>query len=232
MKRTSLLTLWMAMIFILPGSMMAGEEAASIPQEIVLSSPDTTGGMPLHQALSQRHSVRSFTEQELTLAQISQILWAANGITRPEIGKRTAPSPMATFPARIYLANKKGVYLFDPKGLKLTLFLEGDQRSRLSTQKSVLTAPISLIAVSDMEKTKRTLEERWKGIPESEKWATFFCVAEGGGISENIYLEVTSLGLGTVFVGGFKKDEITELLKLKSEVILWVMPIGYEKPAQ
>jgi hypothetical protein len=63
--------------------------------------------MPLHQALSQRHSVRSFTDQEVGLREISQILWAANGIIRPESGKRTAPSPMATYPpASIWPINK------------------------------------------------------------------------------------------------------------------------------
>ncbi len=165
MKKRSLISLLAVGFFLLlPMALMAAEEGtAAIPREIVLSKPDTTGGMPLHQALFQRHSVRNFMDQELSLDQISQILWAANGITRPESGKRTAPSPMATFPARIYLANKQGVYAFSPQEMKLTLVTEGDHRARLSSYKSVLSAPVSLIAVADTEKTKRTMDVRWKG---------------------------------------------------------------------
>lgn len=227
MRRSVLQMVLITLGLLLPMSLLAAELSAA-PQEIVLMKPDTTGGMPLNQALSLRHSVRSFTDQDLGLKEISQILWAANGITRPESGKRTAPSPMATYPASIYLANKQGVYFFDPKEMKLTLIVEGDQRSRLSGQKSVLTAPVSLILVSDTEKLKRTMDQRWKGNPENEKLSVIFCANEAGAIAQNVYLEATSLGLATVYVGGFNKKEITELLQLKGEMVLLVMPIGYE----
>jgi SagB-type dehydrogenase family enzyme len=232
MRKPLLLMLSVVLGLLLPISLLAAEPSSPAPKEIVLSKPDTAGGMPLHRALSQRHSVRSFTDQEVGLKEISQILWAANGITRPESGKRTAPSPMATYPARIYLANQEGVYLFDPQGMKLILMGEGDQRSRLSGQKSVLTAPVSLIVVSDTAKMKRTLDERWKGNPENEKLSVLFCAYEGGAIAQNVYLEVTSLGLATVFVGGFNKKEITDLLRLRGEMVLVVMPIGYEAAAK
>jgi len=229
MSQRFLLLALIGLFLLVPQVLMAAEGATAIPKEIVLSKPDTTGGMPLHQALFQRHSVRDFTDQELDLGQISQILWAANGITRPESGKRTAPSPMATFPARIYLANKQGVYLFTPQEMKLTLVVEGDHRARLSSYKSVLSAPVSLIAVADTEKTKRTMDVRWKDNPENEKLSVLFCHDEGGAMAQNVYLEATSLGLSTVFVGGYNKKEIIDLLQLKGEMLLWVMPIGYEK---
>lgn len=230
MLQRFLLLALVGLFLLVPQALMAAEEgAAAIPKEIVLSKPDTTGGMPLHQALFQRHSVRDFTDQELDLDQISQILWAANGITRPESGKRTAPSPMATFPTRIYLANKQGAYSFSPQEMKLTLVAEGDHRARLSSYKSVLSAPVSLIAVADTEKTKRTMDVRWKDNPENEKLSVLFCHDEGGAMAQNVYLEATSLGLSTVFVGGYNKKEIIDLLQLKGEMILWVMPIGYEK---
>jgi len=232
MRKPILLPSLIVLSLLLPLSLMAAEQSSPVPNEISLLKPDTTGGMPLHQALSQRHSVRSFTDQEVGLREISQILWAANGITRPESGKRTAPSPMATYPACIYLANNQGVYLFDPQTMKLTLMVEGDHRSRLSGQKSVLTAPVSLIVVSDTAKMRRTMDERWKGNPENERLAVLFCAYEGGAIAQNVYLQATSLGLATVFVGGFNKREITDLLRLRGEMVLLVMPIGYEATAK
>jgi len=92
-------------------------------------------------------------------------------------------------------------------------------------------APVSLIAVSDTAKTKTKMEERWKDRPDKDKdkESVLFCHDEGGAMAQNIYLEATALGLGTVFVGGYNKKEITDLLQLKGEMILWVMPIGYEK---
>ncbi len=68
--------------------------------------------------------------------------------------------------------------------------------------------------------------------PENEKLSVLFCHDEGGAMSQNVYLEATSLGLSTVFIGGYNKKEITDLLQLKGEMILWVMPIGYEKTTQ
>ncbi len=229
MSNRFIFALSVCICLLFPLNLMAAEESTAIPREIALSGPDTSGGIPLNQALSKRHSVREFTEQEVTWDDLSQILWAADGITRPESGKRTAPSPMATYPARIYLANKQGVYLFDVKEMKLTLVVEGDCRARLSSYKSVSMAPLSLIAVADTAKTKATMDVRWKGNPENDKLSVLFCHDEAGAMAQNIYLEATSLGLGTVFVGGFKKKEITDLLQLKEEMILWVMPIGYEK---
>jgi len=215
---------------LLPLSLMA-KEASTVPKEITLSSPDTSGGMPLNQALLQRHSVREFTDQEVGWGDLSQILWAADGITRPESGKRTAPSPMATYPTRIYLANKQGIYLFHVQEMKLTLVVEGDHRKSLSWYKSVEMAPVSLIAVCDTAKTLARMQERWKDRTEKDlaKETILFCHDEAGAMAQNIYLEATALGLGTVFVGGYNKKEINDLLKLKEEMILWVMPIGYPK---
>jgi SagB-type dehydrogenase family enzyme len=224
-----MLVFWLCICLLLPVGLMAAEESTPVPREITLSSPDTSGGMPLNQALFKRHSVREFTEQEVEWNDLSQILWAADGITRSESGKRTAPSAMAVYPARIYLASKQGVYLFHVQEMKLTLVVEGDHRKSLSRYKSVEMAPVSLIAVADTAKTKATMDVRWKGNPENEKLSVLFCHDEGGAMAQNIYLEATSLGLATVFVGGFNKKEISDLLQLKGEVILWVMPIGYEK---
>jgi SagB-type dehydrogenase family enzyme len=223
---------WLGVLLLLPAGPMAAQDPASAPQEIALSSPDVSGGMALNLAFSQRHSVRSFTDREVELRQISQLLWAANGITRPQSGKRTAPSPIATYPASIYLVNRQGVYLFVPQSMKLNLIAAGDHRSRLSTQKPVQSAPVSLIVVSDIGKVKRVLDERLKGNPENEKLATLYCAFEAGGIAENVYLEATSLGLGTVFVAGIDKKEISVLLQLNGEIPQLAMPIGYEKPVQ
>jgi len=208
----------------------AGAEPHSSPrQEIFLLKPETSSGLPLHQALSQRRSVRSFSPEEVGWKDISQILWAADGISRPESGKRTAPSPMATYPTTIYLANREGIYRFDPQQMKLTLIAGGDHRSRLSDQKSVQAAPLSLIVVSDTGRLRQTMDQRWKGNPENEKLSLHFCAIEAGAIAQNIYLEATSLGLATVLVGGFNRKEIEELLHLKGETVFLVMPIGHEK---
>jgi nitroreductase len=72
------------------------------------------------------------------------------------------------------------------------------------------------------------MDQRWKGNPENERLSVLFCANEAGAIAQNVYLEATSLGLATVFVGGFNKKEITDLLRLKEETIFLVMPIGCE----
>lgn len=231
MSKRLMLALLLCVCVLVPLNLMAGE-STPVPREIILSGPDASGGMPLNQAFSQRHSVRSFREEEVGLKDISQLLWAAYGINRPESGKRTAPSPIATYPASIYVVNKQGVYFFVPQTMKLILVTEGDYRSRLSVQKPVQSAPVSLVIVSDVSKVKRTLDERLKGNPGNEKMAVLYCAFEAGGIAENIYLEATSLGLGTVFVAGINKKEIADLLQLKGEMPQLAMPIGYEMPIQ
>ena len=231
MSKRLMLALLLCVCVLVPLNLMA-EESTPVPREIILSGPDASGGMPLNQAFSQRHSVRSFREEEVGLKDISQLLWAAYGINRPESGKRTAPSPIATYPASIYVVNKQGVYFFVPQTMKLILVTEGDYRSRLSVQKPVQSAPVSLVIVSDVSKVKRTLDERLKGNPGNEKMAVLYCAFEAGGIAENIYLEATSLGLGTVFVAGINKKEIADLLQLKGEMPQLAMPIGYEMPIQ
>ena len=124
--------------------------------------------------------------------------------------------------------------MFSPQEMKLTLVVEGDHRKSLSWYKSVEMAPVSLIAVADTAKTLARMQERWKDRTEKDlaKETVLFCHDEGGAMAQNIYLEATSLGLSTVFVGGYNKKEITDLLQLKGEMMLWVMPIGYEKTTQ
>ena len=119
---------------------------------IKLSSPDKNRGSSIMKALSDRHSDREYAAKELSLQDLSDLLWAANGINRPD-GKRTAPSALNKQDIDIYVIMKEGAYLYDAKANSLQPIAKGDHRAAVAgSQDFVKSAPVSLVLVSDLSR--------------------------------------------------------------------------------
>ena len=189
----------------------------------------------IEQALFNRRSVRRYTDEALTLQEVSQLLWAAQGITvRPDRRRgRIAPSAGALLPLEIYLTVRNvdgletGVYRFMSEGHKLRKVLAGDIHAELSTaalgQPWVSQAPINIVIAAIYERTTRKYGER--GIR--------YVHMEVGHVGQNISLQVISLNLGTVVVGAFDDDRVHEIIRMaENEVPLYIMPVGRLAPGR
>ncbi len=191
-------------------------------KEIVLPPPVTTGGMSLAEAISKRRSVRHFTSEPLTIEQISQLAWAAQGITDPATGHRAAPSAGATYPLELYLLTKDGVFHYLPQGHKLVRLSDRDRRDDLSKaalgQSSVSQAPLDIVIAAVFSRTEAKYKDR----------ARQYVYLEAGHAAENIVLQGVALGLGSVTVGAFRDQAVSEVLELPSDQTpLSVIPVGH-----
>jgi len=191
-----------------------------------------TSNMSVDQAIKNRRSVRTFSTTPLTLQDVSQLLWASQGITDSERNYRATPSAGHVFPMEIYLVTgnssvnglEAGIYHYNPFNNTLEKIVEGDQRYNLSQaahqQKWVNEAPISLVITGNYQKMKEKYPD--------ERISTRFVDIEAGHIGENIYLEAIAHGLGTVAIGSFYDDQMINLLKLPSnETPIYIYPVGY-----
>lgn len=199
-------------------------------EEIKLPSPQLEGKMSVEEALARRRSRREFKDYSLTMEQVSQLLWSAQGITEKKRGFRTAPSAGATYPLDIYLVVgkdkvedlKAGVYHYNPLHHSLTVILEEDQRRELARaclrQKFIEDAPISLIITAEFSRITNRYGKR--GI--------YYAYMEAGHIGQNVYLQAESLGLGTVVIGAFYEEDVSQALNLpEPHIPLYVMPVGH-----
>jgi nitroreductase len=187
---------------------------------VKLPVPQTEGGKPLMQALKERKSSREFSPKELSLQVISDLLWAANGINRPDSGYRTAPSAMNMQEIEIYLAKTDGLYLFDAKENSLIPVLTGDIRAATGGQPFVKDAPLNLIYVADLKKMSKP----------SADVVDFYAAADTGFVSENVYLYCASAGLVTVVRGWFDKPALAKAMQLRNDQkIILTQTVGYPK---
>jgi len=189
--------------------------------DIVLPDPQKSGGTPLMEALNNRQSIREFDTEDLSLQQLSDLLWAANGINRPDENKRTAPTAMNNQEIDIYVSVKSGVYLYDAAFHSLKAIKEGDYRKDMGRQDFVATAPVVLVYVADFGKMSFALDKKTK---------TFYTAVDVGYISQNVYLFAASENLATVVLGWISKDHIAKILNLnKNQKVLLSQPIGNKK---
>ena len=187
---------------------------------IQLLPPQTEGGKPLMQALKERKSMRAFSTKELPLQVLSDLLWAASGINRPESGGRTAPTAKNMQEIDIYVAKKEGLYLFDPKTNTLMPVLAEDIRTFTGEQSFVKDAPLNLIYVTDHTKMENLTGEQ----------KDFYSATDTGFISENVYLFCASSGLATVVRGWINKLTLTKVMKLRpNQNIILAQTVGYPK---
>jgi Nitroreductase family len=157
--------------------------AAQDLKPVKLPPPQTDGGRPLMQVLKDRKSTREFGPGTLSPQTLSNLLWAAFGINRPD-GHRTAPSAMNWQEVTIYVANAQGVYIYDAKDDVLNPVLAGDFRAATGTQSFVKDAAVNLVYVSDLSKTGRAASSE----------AETFTAADVGFIAQNVYLYCASEG--------------------------------------
>ncbi len=207
---------------------------------IDLPAPSTDGSLSLESAIQQRRSVRTFTSASLSLSDISQILWAGQGITQ-EIenapsgwpgeqwpgGLKSAPSAGALYPLELYLLNgsveglETGLYRYIPESHSLEKRLNSDLQSRLSQaalgQSPLRESATVLIITGIYERSRVKYGER----------AARYVHMETGAAAQNIYLQCEALGLGTVFIGAFRDKQVQQLLQLQDEEFpLALMPVG------
>jgi SagB-type dehydrogenase family enzyme len=187
-------------------------------EEIKLPAPRTKGGKPLMEVLKDRKTTRSFSSEELSDQELSNLLWAAFGVNRPDEGKRTAPSAVNWQEIDIYVAKKDGLYLYDANKNVLNKILDEDIRAATGGQDFVKDAPINLVFVADYSKMG--------GSPEEKKG--FYSATDAGFISQNVYLYCASEGLGTVVRGSLDREKLRKVMRLKSnQKIILAQTVGY-----
>ena len=201
--------------------MPAGEETA-----MKLPKPRYDSGVSLEQSLLQRRSVRSYKGQPLTLQEISQLLWAAQGITDAS-GLRTAPSAGALYPLEVYVVVgdvqdlPSGVYRYEPDGHQLVKTIDGDKRASLASaalgQGCVKKGAVAFVFTGVYERTTGKYGDR--GIR--------YVHIEVGHAAQNLCLQATAMALGSVTIGAFSDEQVTRLLNLpEEEQPLYIIPVG------
>ena len=204
----------MAMIMIALAFFVAAED----PADISLPAPRMEGGKPLMQALKERQTTRVFGTKKLPVKVLSDLLWAAFGINRPDSEKRTAPSARNWQEVDVYVVMEDGTYLYDAKANKLKAVAKGDLRKLTGPQPFVASAPLNLVFVADISKMKGAQ-------PEAQ---ALYSGADVGFISQNVYLFCASEGLATVVRGSVERDALAKALNLtKEKKIIFAQTVGY-----
>ncbi len=191
--------------------------------KIKLPKPKFKSEVSLEEALLKRKSYRRFLNKKLSLEEISQILWAGQGITRGNFF-RTVPSAGALYPIELYAVLEEGVFHYIPHEHALELIKKGDVRYDLMKaalyQEYILEAPLNVIIAAVFSRTTYKYGDR--GIR--------YVLFEAGHVSQNIYLQCVSLKLGTVAIGAFYDEEVKRVLSLpKDHDPLYIMPVGYPR---
>lgn len=194
-------------------------EISKLPEPVYKSNTS------VEEALLERRSIRTYSKENLTIEEVSQLLWAAQGITAPAWGGRTAPSAGATYPLELYLVVgdvtglDKGVYKYIPDGHVIKKVMEGDIREELAVaalgQRWVRDAPINIVFTAVYERTTKRYGDR--GIR--------YVHMEVGHAAQNVHLQAVSLNLGTVVVGAFRDDVVKKIMNIPEDP-LYIMPVG------
>jgi SagB-type dehydrogenase family enzyme len=193
---------------------------APAAEPIALPAPQMQGGMPLMEALKARQSDRVYSDKEIPDQVLSNLLWAAAGINRPESGKRTAPSAVNWQEVSVYVIQARGACLYDAKSNTLQPVAEGDLRALAGTQPFVAGAPLNLVYIADMAKIPRGSEEQ----------KMQYACMDTGYISQNVYLFCASEGLNTVVRASVDKAKLGAALSLRPEQqIILAQTVGYPK---
>jgi SagB-type dehydrogenase family enzyme len=190
-----------------------------------LPEPQKELKFPLMKALEKRRTIRKWKNTPISDQEISNILWAACGITKSKYGnvkcKRTAPSACNSQEIRVYAITEKGAFLYDEEKHGLIKILAGDIRENIGTQKMMKSAPMGLVFVADLSRMKSPILK--------SKEAQRFCAwVDTGYISQNVYLYCAASNLGTAVLALINRDKLHKLLKLKQdEKIVLTQAIGY-----
>lgn len=214
-------TILLLLVCLSPGGGMARAS-----DNVDLPRPSLAGESSLEQLLAERRSIRDYPDQALQLAELGQLLWAAQGITHPE-GLRTAPSAGALYPLELYVAAGQvdglapGIYHYRPEHHRLVKTADGDVRTALAraalSQNWIADASAVIVFTAVYERTMRKYGDR--GIR--------YVHMETGHAAQNLFLQAGALDLATVVVGAFHDAAVADLLRLPADVQPQVlMPVG------
>ncbi len=207
-------------IFFLTGieKVFAQDKSAT---NIKLPVPRYSSDTSVEKALLERRSVRSYKTEPLSMNEIGQILWAAQGITEPKKGMRTAPSARGMYFLEVYLIAGNvvnlpaGLYKYKPQGHELIKIVEENVKDDLykaASQDQIKNAPAVLLIT---------------GKSAEAGFSSQFMYLEAGHVSQNVYLQAESLKLGTVTMAGFKPEDVKRALKLPAnELPIYLMALG------
>lgn len=199
-------------------AMGASARAVDDGSAIVLPAPDTAGGKPLMQAFKERQSIREYDPRDLGPQMLSDLLWAARGINRPESGRLTSPTAKNYQEIDVYVALKSGLYLYDANEHLLRRVIAKDIRALTGDQPFVAGAPVNLIFVADLS--------RMGGF--SQKDAEFYAATDTGFVSENVYLYCSSTGLATVVRGWLDRERLARAMGLRADQkVILAQTVGY-----
>lgn len=217
-----------AIFFLIPNQ--PANNFQKVEEVIVLPAPETTGNLSVEEAINKRRSIRNFQEKPLTLKELSQLLWAAQGITDKKNNLRAVPSAGAIYPLEIYIVVgnnkvnglKSGLYHYNPIKNELDYLMKGDMRYNLSYtaygQESIKKAPITIIITGVYSRAQNRYGDR--GIQ--------YVHMEAGHTGQNLYLQAEALELGTVVIGSFSNEDVQTVLKLPNDLTpLYLVPVGH-----
>ncbi|HNW98530.1 MAG TPA: SagB/ThcOx family dehydrogenase [Bacteroidales bacterium] len=219
-------------LFVLISSTVISQNTNTDSVKVKLPKPSLKGSMSVEEALSVRRSIRVYKDTSLTLKEVSQILWAAYGITdtirRNGIGLHTAPSAMALYPLSIYIVAgnildlPSGIYRYHPKGHYLSLIKSGDYRTDLyeasNNQYMIKSAPFNIVYSADTS----LVNNRY-----GKNTGIIMASMDLGHSAENVYLQATALDLGTCAVGGLKPEKVAAIFNMtENEKAVYIMPVG------
>lgn len=193
---------------------------------VSLPDPRTSGDVSVEAALKRRRSVRDYAPGALRLEEVSQLLWAAQGITGRG-GLRAAPSAGALYPLEVYLVAgeveglPQGIYRYLPRGHQLQKVAERDRRPELASaalgQPCVRDAAVSIVIAGVYRRMAIRYGERSRQ----------YIDAEAGCVSENVSLQATALNLGSVILGAFYDARVQQVVGLRDdEEPLCILPVG------
>lgn len=229
--RVAALFLFISCIFSAASSQEGMEQ---MNKEIIqLPEPGYTGTVSVEEAINHRRSIRNYRNEDLSIADISQLLWACAGKTFDGVTRatRSYPSAGGLHPLEVFVVTKKmkeldaGIYRYDWKDHALIVLKKGDFRAQLSDaalgQSAVLDAPFSIVIAAVYKRTSRIYGQRG---------SVRYVHMDAGHAAQNVYLQAGAMGLGTVAIGAFFDERVKVVLGLEREDPLYIMPVG--KPAE
>jgi SagB-type dehydrogenase family enzyme len=187
---------------------------------ITLPAPQTTGGKPLMEALGERRSTREFSSRALPVQILSDLLWAAGGVNRPDSGKRTAPSARDWREIDIYVVTAEGTWRYDADAHALAPVMAGDLRAQTGHQDFVASAPLNLVYVADLNRM---------GDADAEH-KRLYSATDTGFVAQNVYLYCASAELAVVVRGSIDRDALARALKLApNQRVILAQTVGYPR---
>lgn len=200
------------------------ESPGQTTERILLPPPRTSGPMSLEETLFKRRSVRNFAHRKLSMKEISQLLWAAQGVTDRMWGRRTSPSAGGLYPLEIYVVTPEAVYRYLPGEHALVKVKDGDVRGKLCAaglgQPYIREALLDLVIAGVYERTR----SKYGARAERYVWL------EAGHAAQNVLLQAVALGLGGVPIGAFRDQAVQQAIGCpRDHQPLYIIPIGYPK---